>query len=725
MAQEETDNWRGATELNNYSDDDDSWDDEESFATPGVSSDNMTSGTLDGTKEYLRKERIQEMITTEDEYVKDLEALLEIADRRTIIVQPHTLIGNTEKVVEVARELHQGLEEANRGTGKEQQLGRLFLKYTDRLIQVYQEYCSCYSVRVLPLLKKYEESDEAREELNQLTDDLRSLRPNINSLNSALIKPVQRILRYPLYLNHLLEDTPSTHPDYPLLQEARTRLCTAAMQINEYTRGLGLVVKYRSEVDHSLHAKMRRVSLHSLAKKSVRMSTRLTQRLGITNQTACIELKEEEEKFHSIQRAAVALVDHATALLEAVRTRHMSELLVSAALGDVLQASYIETTKQATRESYDKALKTFDTAVADRVLRPAGELKTLCENPARLIQKYHHKKLDYDASLHKPSIRDEVHNNDKQEEKQPKVKVYEALHSLLLTELPVLNLHGQEVVVAALHSLASARLYLQGRMAQIYLRLLQDDTFTYTDPKAAQARAQQQMEWLIELLPHSLQKKYGVKDHHGIVIRRTKSKPNRNKRMSLPVEYIKGMATTIYAAAHPPTFYTDDAEAERGLQGINTIQEHRSTLSPEMVAHDSDSISSTETFTSLKRSNTVNGTDFWVVNGGAEKTLSVKPEEGSVESEEVQRFKIAHQPLSTQLPQNLEDAEVEEETQTYTALYNFTAEDETQLSIQPGQQVVPLLKDGTVGWWFVKTKSGEQGYVPATYLALQSFKGTD
>lgn len=46
------------------------------------------------------------MITTEDEYVKDLEALLEIADRRTIIVQPHTLIGNTEKVREDKIEQH-------------------------------------------------------------------------------------------------------------------------------------------------------------------------------------------------------------------------------------------------------------------------------------------------------------------------------------------------------------------------------------------------------------------------------------------------------------------------------------------------------------------------------------------------------------------------------------------------------------------------------------------
>lgn len=60
-----------------------------------------------------------------------------------------------------------------------------------------------------------------------------------------------------------------------------------------------------------------------------------------------------------MQRAVIALVNHATTLLEAVRARHISELLVSEALGDILQAPYIEAIKQATRESYDKALKAF------------------------------------------------------------------------------------------------------------------------------------------------------------------------------------------------------------------------------------------------------------------------------------------------------------------------------------------------------------------------------
>lgn len=54
--------------------------------------------------------------------------------------------------------------------------------------------------------------------------------------------------------------------------------------------------------------------------------------------------------------------------------------------------------------------------------------------------------------------------------------------------------------------------------------------------------------------------------------------------------------------------------------------------------------------------------------------------------------------------------------QAYQALYTYTAEDETQLSLVPGQKVVPILKDSSEEWWFVKADSGKKGYVPASYL---------
>ncbi|KAJ0391154.1 hypothetical protein P43SY_011098 [Pythium insidiosum] len=49
-----------------------------------------------------------------------------------------------------------------------------------------------------------------------------------------------------------------------------------------------------------------------------------------------------------------------------------------------------------------------------------------------------------------------------------------------------------------------------------------------------------------------------------------------------------------------------------------------------------------------------------------------------------------------------------------TVGYHFAAQDETQLTITPGQQVSVLQKDED-GWWFVDLE-GQRGYVPGSYL---------
>ncbi|KAK8389396.1 hypothetical protein O3P69_008857 [Scylla paramamosain] len=569
--------WRNETDMNGYHKDDSC--NEENFETSTYQCNDMKDGPqVGGLRQDLRSKRIQELVATERDYVTDLEALLHVADRtRYFIINPHILLGNTKQVLAVARRLLRGMEEMNRRTEKEQELGHLFLNYTEKLTQIYREYCSYYSVRVLPLLKKYEEDDKAKKELKQLAEDLKSLRPNTNSLNAALIKPVQRILRYPLYLDHLLEDTLAhilTSLSYRRLALVLSLLPPTSMTIKDYSDG-----------EHSLHGRMRSFSLHSLAKKSIRMPTILSRRLGIMGQAECSKFEEEKAKFYSLQRATIALENHSTALLKDVRAMHISELLVPEALSDIMQASYIETIKQAACESYDRALKAFDTAVMERVLRPTKELATLCKVPARVIKKYHQKKLDYDASSRKKSARDELKSTDKPNvgEKNRNVEIYEALESLLLAELPVLTIHGLEVIITALQNLIVARLCLQGRMTHIYLQLAQTENM---EPMPAQVRAQQQMEWLLRRLPHSLQKKHVVKDHHGSVSRKIKRATNERK---IPPAQLQATAhestfygdaseekatheskrsppTQIHAAAHESTFYTDASEEKCGVQ---------------------------------------------------------------------------------------------------------------------------------------------------------------
>ena len=55
-------------------------------------------------------------------------------------------------------------------------------------------------------------------------------------LQSFLIKPVQRILKYPLLVNKLVETTPDKHPDRKAIQNAQDAISNMAQDINEIKR---------------------------------------------------------------------------------------------------------------------------------------------------------------------------------------------------------------------------------------------------------------------------------------------------------------------------------------------------------------------------------------------------------------------------------------------------------------------------------------------------------
>jgi len=55
-------------------------------------------------------------------------------------------------------------------------------------------------------------------------------------LIDLIIMPVQRIPRYKMLLEKLLEETPVDHIDYPILEEARTKMTKLAEYVNEKKR---------------------------------------------------------------------------------------------------------------------------------------------------------------------------------------------------------------------------------------------------------------------------------------------------------------------------------------------------------------------------------------------------------------------------------------------------------------------------------------------------------
>lgn len=83
-------------------------------------------------------------------------------------------------------------------------------------------------------------------------------------MGSLLIKPVQRIMKYPLLLGELWQATPEDHPDYRPLQEALTAAKIINVNINEFRRRKDIGEAPRAPAGARGHEDVRRSKSYKL-----------------------------------------------------------------------------------------------------------------------------------------------------------------------------------------------------------------------------------------------------------------------------------------------------------------------------------------------------------------------------------------------------------------------------------------------------------------------------
>ena len=99
------------------------------------------------------------------------------------------------------------------------------------------------------------------------------------NLDSLLVKPVQRILKYPLLLDQLLDATPDNHPDFTALDAAAREMKGISMRINE--------MKKRADVMEQMNSKERKRKESDgrigFPKAFGRRTEKLKQQVGLTD----------------------------------------------------------------------------------------------------------------------------------------------------------------------------------------------------------------------------------------------------------------------------------------------------------------------------------------------------------------------------------------------------------------------------------------------------------
>ncbi|XP_065495904.1 rho guanine nucleotide exchange factor 4 [Caloenas nicobarica] len=193
------------------------------------------------TKDQMRTNVINEIISTERDYIKHLKDICEgyikqCRKRADMFTEEQlkTIFGNIEDIYRCQKKFVKALEKKfNKDHPHLSEVGSCFLEYQTEF-QIYSEYCNnhpnaCMELSRLTKVNKYVYFFEACRLLQKMIDI---------SLDGFLLTPVQKICKYPLQLAELLKYTNPQHRDFKDVEAALNAMKNVAQLINERKRRL-------------------------------------------------------------------------------------------------------------------------------------------------------------------------------------------------------------------------------------------------------------------------------------------------------------------------------------------------------------------------------------------------------------------------------------------------------------------------------------------------------
>ncbi|KAM4603411.1 rho guanine nucleotide exchange factor 38 [Polymixia lowei] len=717
-----------------------------------------SSPALDPEEIRLRKmsrraKVIQELVQTEKDYLTDLELCIrEVVKplRDMQVVDVDRLFTNMETVCDVSAALLQRLQEATAEPDPYAVvIGDVFIQAKGALEDVYKIYCYHHDDANCSL-KSYEKEEEIKQHFTTCVLALKRIydqegKPNLLDMGSLIIKPVQRIMKYPLLLGELWQATPEDHPDNRPLQEAFTTTKIINVNINEFKRRKDIVMKYkRLEDEGTLRGKLNKINIHSIRKKGDRFAGYLKILTGVEPQVRDEVFDKEEKLFRSLEKAARQLVKNVHCYLQ-----HTQEM-VSVAVQNVQDLEHIikDPKKNGKNGLFHKnsndPYKHFKERIERLVLVPLSSLQGMFTAPQKLIQKRYDKLLDYCSRLERSSsVSSSAASSSASpvsDDMGPARRDYEALNAQLVDELQRFNVAAHTILINCVVCLVGL---LRGLM----------DTTLHHAPSIDQLPAPlSNINEVQNSIMDELNNLTFVKDNaQKLMERKVSFERQRDKKITVPdsQHQTEEERAWLLAEYEPCRLY----QLKRKCNGC---QEHDlSLLEGELVAllEDTDPLGSSSRWlvhtggtqgyvysTFLKQYNPLRD-----VNRAAQATTE-QPQQPPVMADEdfdnlslfvsgsgnssLRRFSLQTTDSCSTLsglqgelesPEDIEDTDTE--AQQFYAVYAFQARCDQELTLQEYQHVRIIQfcdLGGNKDWWLAEA-NGQKGYVPANYLGKMSY----
>ncbi|XP_074865686.1 rho guanine nucleotide exchange factor 37 isoform X2 [Carettochelys insculpta] len=412
--------------------------------------------------ELNRKLAVEELITTEASYVHTIELCvsdirIHLRHKQLPDVDLEGLFSNIDDILHVSKHFLMGLE-ATMHRESEQLLliGALFQEFKEEMESIYKVYCASYEQALL-LLESYKKDPRLQQEI---VETLNTTVPHTGAsdLSFFLVMPVQRVTKYPLLLQKILENTSASDKAYFALQSAASAMLEINTNINEYKRRKEVAVKYTKGEQLTLRELLGRLNKHSIAKKTTRLSRLFMHEAGIVPKIEDKEFDQLEEKFQALASCVTELKENVASYLS-----NLQVFLLSKPHERELEL------EEGAAQHYRRLAETLHRTIFPEFVRRLGQLvyQPLCslsetlKGPQRLIRKRLDKLLDYEEIEEKKSETGNVTYDE-----EAIVNTYFAINTLLLSELPTFN----QVAMKWLGQILCSFVALQRDLAKLVLQ---------------------------------------------------------------------------------------------------------------------------------------------------------------------------------------------------------------------------------------------------------------
>ncbi|CAM5107139.1 unnamed protein product [Eretmochelys imbricata] len=680
---------------------------------------------------------IAELVQTEKDYLSDLELCIRevvqpLRNKQIVRFDVAGLFSNIETVHQISAKLLSLLEEATADVEPPMQvIGEVFLQIKGPLEDTYKIYCYHHD-DAHAMLEFYEKDEELKQHLKHCVQSLKKIyeeegKPNLMDMGSLMIKPIQRVMKYPLLLCELLNSTPASHPDHKALQDAFAAVKDINVNINELKRRKDLVLKYKkNDEEESLKEKFSKLNIHSISKKSKRVTSHLKILTGGEPQVKDQTFNKEEKLFRSLEKTVKFCVKNISFSLQ-----HLQDSMLLAAQ-NITELQGILHNKDDEDNGCSKMLNNignpcegFVDQLEKLVLIPLSALQALFSGPQKLIQKRYDKLLDYNGCLER-SAGDELDLTKKD---------YEALNAQLVEELQVFNRTAKKIVMNCLHCFITLLRDTMSSAFQSY------STIVVPVPLSSSSICELQNQVMEEFYNLNF-----VKENSSATF--IERKLSFEKKKPAPTQPESPRQTEIQRSKLLSTYSTESLyQAKRKC---NATQEFDIDL------YEGDLVAVVE------QKDPFGSTSRWLVDTGILKgyvySSFLKPYNPAKVQKDVAETSfcdddfdnislfVSSRPTNDSSARNLghkrsdssssnnslcekpaingteTDHDVDDQ-HTFYAVYAFQARSHQELSLQEYQRVRILQfsdLSGNKEWWLAEAK-GQKGYVPANYLGKMTY----